>query len=162
MFCIKLFQMGKSLHLPHLARLRPDETGSVIREVVQSISRPRSPMGQREVWRGCAREHAHEPVRVEIGLRRASVTKNVIEGAERRDLLVGMAKVCGACQNTSNFLVWRECFRVAAATSCGRTKLDLDSVEPFDHYHGPSQLGQSQMSREEGKQRSDSVDGCGG
>ena len=33
MFCIKLFQMGKSLHLPLLARLRRDETGSVIREV---------------------------------------------------------------------------------------------------------------------------------
>ena len=154
--------MGKSLHLPHLARLRPDETGSVIREVVQSISRPRSPMGEREVWRGCAREHAHEPVRVEIGLRRASVTKNVIEGAERRDLLVGMAKVCGACQNTSNFLVWRECFHVAAATSGGErswisTALNL-STTTMAHRN----WGRAKCHGKRGKQRSDSVDGCGG
>src|SRR5215831_16489632 len=105
-------------------------------------------MGEREVWRGCAREHAHEPVRVEIGLRRASVTKNVIEGAERRDLLVGMAKVCGACQNTSNFLVWRECFHVAAATSGGErswisTALNLSTTTMAHRNWGRAKLSHS-------------------
>ena len=53
---------------------------------------------------------AQDPVRAEMGLRRTSLAKNVIEEAARRDLLVGRAKVCGVCQNTWNSLAGESLF----------------------------------------------------